>query len=922
MSAECIWRRAGLALSALLALAAAPGWAQDSEWLGRRIVAIGFECTAPIDRRGLAALLPMRVGDELRRADLEEAGWRLEQTGLFKASAIEPVAREDGVALTLRLERHIVVNVVRFRGNHALGGDELERLVRLRPGAIYSEELRDQAVARLRQRYAAEGFELAQVSAGVTAGAAGEVDVTFRIEEGEPLRVAAIEFAGELPVPPRRLQRAIGIRVEGRYVRSRQVAAEKAIVRLLRAERYFEARVDSTWELGANRRGTLRFQLDPGPRFDLTWSGNLRFSASQLLELMDLPGRVIVTDGSWRELARRVERAYREAGYYVVRVGLSIAPGPPKTVHFDIVEGRRFRVAEVGFEGAQGVSPAQLRAVMATQPPSWLPWRRGVLLDDVLADDLKRLWYLYRRYGFEAAEIVDLRTRFEPERGRVFITVVIEEGPRTRVQTVELAGFEPLRLAPPELALRVGEPLDREALEADRQRLVTALARAGFPHAEVAAEVSTSAAGGELAASVRFTAAPGTAESVGAIIIQNNLDTKAGVIARALPFKSGDPLDPEALLLAQSQLYRLGLFRSVTVRPLPRQAAGGRRDIGISVAEKPPGSLQWGAGYNTRDGIRGFGEISHSNLQGLARRLSLRGEFNFEPASLSPDEYLGDLAFREPRLADTQWALRSDLIAQRATRTVDRFSVERFAFIPALERPLLPELRAGFDLQVEQSQVFDVASDVLAFNPRDQGRLRSISLGPFLVYDGRDDAFMPSRGVFDSLRLRYAPAELGADVAFVKLLGQHTHYVPITESVTFLYVLRGGWAYAFADGDQVPIRERFFLGGRTTVRGFGENVIGPAGSAGSPLGGDLVGILNTELRFPLAFGIGGAVFADGGGVYLQDRATSLDDFRRSCGLGLRYNTPVGPLSLDYGFKLDRRTDESVGELHFSIGAMF
>jgi outer membrane protein insertion porin family len=80
--------------------------------------------------------------------------------------------------------------------------------------------------------------------------------------------------------------------------------------------------------------------------------------------------------------------------------------------------------------------------------------------------------------------------------------------------------------------------------------------------------------------------------------------------------------------------------------------------------------------------------------------------------------------------------------------------------------------------------------------------------------------------------------------------------------------------------------------------------------------------LNSELRFPLLYGIGGSVFVDGGGVYLQDRPVTFDDFRRSAGLGVRYVTPVGPLSLEYGFKLDRRTGESVGEVHFSIGNIF
>jgi outer membrane protein insertion porin family len=187
--------------------------------------------------------------------------------------------------------------------------------------------------------------------------------------------------------------------------------------------------------------------------------------------------------------------------------------------------------------------------------------------------------------------------------------------------------------------------------------------------------------------------------------------------------------------------------------------------------------------------------------------------------------------------------------------------------------------------------------------------------------------------VFDSLRFSVAPRQFGSDIPILKIFAQHAQYVPLSDELTFVYVLRGGWAHAYEDHEIVPIRYRFFLGGRQTVRGFAENSIGPTGSNDDPLGGDLVVNVNTELRFPLFLGFGGVVFVDGGGVYLEDTtgtpgscsgcgSVSLHDFRRAAGLGLRYITPVGPLSLDYGFKLDRRTGESIGEVHFAVGTVF
>ena len=952
-----------------------------TDLVGQRLVAVEFECAAPIDEAGLRDLLPLKPGDVLRTEDLNEAYWRLQQKRLFTKVVMDVEPRAGGAALRVRLVRKPIVNRIRFEGNDTLSERELRRVVRLRENMALSDRLRDYSVDRIRRLYVAEGFDAVRVTADVRTRSPGEVDVSFRIEEGRPLRVAAVVIDGAPPLPEKDLRKVIDIRVGARFLRERQRGAEKALVRLLRERHYCEAEVASEWQEGADKSGTLRFRIDAGPLFRLEFAGNQHLSEQRLLDLIELPKRPIVTDGTWRELARRAQRAYQERGYYFAKVDVEIQVGPPKVVSYRIDEGRSYRVAGVEFDGAFGLTARELRAAMATRPPSWIPWRRGILLDDVLDDDLKRLWYLYRKRGFESAEIVDQRAQFDHANGKINVTVVIDEGAQTVVGRIERTGLEVIADRLPRLGLQVGAPLNAEALESDRQALVTALGTAGYPHAAVDTAVDAKLIDGRRSATVHFDATPNAQQRVGAVIIRNNFDTHTSVIERELPFHVGDPVDPEALLKGQTNIYKLGIFRSVTVRPLQvdterdvaavrspqssgesesgelvvvpsessakasRPSADARAEaIAVSVAEKPPGSVQWGTGYNTRDGFRGFGEISNDNLQGMARRLSLRGELSLQPGDATPSEYLGNLGFREPRLNGTKWALRANVIAQRATRSIDQFSLERFAFIPALERTFLPGLQAGVETQIEQAQVFDLEPDVANFNPDDQGRLRSISVGPFAVYDGRDDPFTPRRGVFDFLRLRVAPGQLGSDIPFVKVFGQHANYFALGDELTFIYVIRGGWARTYEKSDIVPIRERFFLGGRTTVRGFGENEIGPVGrpftdaqgnwvSGGNPLGGNLELNVNTELRFPLVYGFGGVVFVDGGGVYMESGtgqpnscsscgSVSLHDFRRSSGLGLRYLTPVGPISLDYGFKLDRRSGESVGEVHFSVGAVF
>ena len=276
--------------------------------------------------------MPFKVGDALQAGALDRAGERLRQTEIFTTVAVDVEPRPGGVAVVARLVRKPIVNAVRFRGNHELSDDDLSRVARLREGTVLTDEQQRYAVSRVRERYLAEGFDAATVVLELTTLSPGEVNVTFRIVEGPPLLITSIEIDGTLPVPEEDVRAALRIKPGDRYVRAAQRKAQTAIIRLFRTRNYYEVDVHAKWELGEPHQGKLDFTIDPGPLFKIQFSGNHHFSDKHLLGLMDLQTRPIVTDGTWRELARRARRAYQEAGYYFAQVDLRVDPGPPKVV--------------------------------------------------------------------------------------------------------------------------------------------------------------------------------------------------------------------------------------------------------------------------------------------------------------------------------------------------------------------------------------------------------------------------------------------------------------------------------------------------------------------------------------------------------------------------------------------------------------
>lgn len=904
---------------ALLLLAGVADAGEAPAWAGRTVRSVRVESRIPADDTDLLASLPLRVGEPVTPELVDAARQSLLARELFERVDVEVADGSDGAVVTVRVERRRVVNSVEADGFSAMRRRELFRLIRIRPGEFFAPELVERAAERVRAGYRKLGFDEAAVDVEVS-GFGLDADLTFRISEGEPLRIAAASVDGAPADVMAEVRKRLR-KLEGRRLsREREEKAQEQLQRLLRRSGYDEARVRSSRVFVSPRRYELRFAVQPGPPVEIEIDGNGHLKDATLLGLLDVEKRLIVTDGTWREFGARMREEYVRHGFYHARVGVEIEDGPPKRVRYRVEEGGRYVIGEVRFRGSRNLPAGELAAQMETAPWVWWPWpRRGVLVDSVLDDDLARIWWHYRDRGYESAEIIDAVRAPDDASGRMNLTVVIDEGPRTVVRDCRREGLDAIE-GPAAWAVREGEPFDSRRLEADQRLATQLLGRSGHLAATVSATVEREPGDGEVAARVALRAAPGAQSRVGSVIVQGNVDTKDRVLLREVPLKRGDPLNTEKLLAAQNKLYRLGLFRSVYVRPLESGGEGVERDVAVRVAERPAGRFDWGGGYNTRDGIVGFVEAGYDNLGGMARRFSVRGHANLDPNEWKPTQYLGNATYREPRLFDSPWRWTESLVGERTTESIDPYSIERVDLISTLDREVWPGVQAGCSLSVERADIFDVKPDAV-LSGIDEGIFRTVALGPFLLHDGRDDPFAPTRGVFESVNVRYALPALSTE-QFVKVNVKHGQYVPLGEHLSFLYVARGGWAKALDTGHPVPISERFFLGGRDSVRGFSENSIGPTGANDDPIGGDFAASASAEVRVPLVKGFAAAFFSDAGGVFLLSDSLSMHEVRKSAGFGLRYTTPVGPLSLDYGIKLDRRSGESFGEFHFSVGAAF
>ncbi|HSD09626.1 MAG TPA: outer membrane protein assembly factor BamA, partial [Candidatus Binatia bacterium] len=719
-------------------------------------------------------------------------------------------------------------------------------------------------------------------------------------------------------------RRALALRPGDVATASTLSNGRKALLRFLRTRGFYEAEVVAS-ESASGSVSSLRYQIHLGPQFIVEVTGNQSISTAELLSLTDLAQRPIVTRGTWQLMAQRMQEHYRENGFEFAEVRVETSGEDPRRVQFEVREEARVYVREILFRGNHAFSERDLAGDMHTRTKSRLRLPgsdAGIFRRDVLDDDVEQILARYRNAAYLRAEVTDVNTEFSEDHRWVTVTITISEGRQTRVGSVEvIGGGAALGESDVQLALEVGKPFRPDALEGDRRTLLTRLAASGFVDAKVTAEVTPAGTRGDAdVVDVRYRIEPGEQVRIGRVIIQGNYYTHDSVIRRTLRFKTGDPLDPAKLSAAQTEIYRLGLFRSVSIRPL--EQSGAVRDVGVEVGERPGGEFLYGFGYDTQDGLRNFVQIGHKNLWGTGDQVALRGDVNLDSASLVPDEYVGSLSGRHPHFLGSRYDFKADVAGLQSERSIDEFSIRKVTVSAGFEREFLPGFRGSLTHEFEESDTYDVAPDVV-LTPDDVGRLRTVTLNPIVIYDGRDDAFAPKRGVFESVRLRYASPSFGSQVNFFKFVVQHSQYVPLGERFTWIYGGRFGFAEPIGSTHTINLGERFFLGGRTTVRGYKENSIGPRGSNGNSTGGDMFVNTNTEFRFPLFLGLQGAAFMDGGGLYLvHGNAPSNDHFRIGVGPGLRYQTPIGSIGLDYGFKIARRRGESIGEVDFSIGNIF
>jgi outer membrane protein insertion porin family len=338
----------------------------------------------------------------------------------------------------------------------------------------------------------------------------------------------------------------------------------------------------------------------------------------------------------------------------------------------------------------------------------------------------------------------------------------------------------------------------------------------------------------------------------------------------------------------------------------------------LAVVERPRLALEFGFGYLDKEGGRGFLGVSHRNLFGTGRKISARVEGGAIERRYS-------LNYKEPRVFsyNADATIGATYFKTQAS-SFSEFDEEALVGTVGVEKQFTPFWKGVFLYEYKDTDITNVKSGV-TLTDQDVGKLIIASVNPSLIRDTRDDPFNPASGSVHVATLRIGAQSLGSEVQLVKLTHQSSRFFSPTPKTTLAISARAGGAKKFGETNIIPLSERFFSGGRSTVRGYAQNKLGIEGATiiGSlPTGGNALLIFNEEFRISIFKSFGMVLFFDHGNIWREFNEIKLKEIKSTTGIGFRYNTPIGPLRIDWGYKLDREEPESSSEFHFMLGHAF
>lgn len=669
---------------------------------------------------------------------------------------------------------------------------------------------------------------------------------------------------------------------------------------------------------------------------EVVYKGNDRVDHDDLQEASGIKQYTILDHNKLREAVDKMQKVYEDKGFFLARVQYKVEElkgGAEARVTFNIKENDKVKVKKVTFLGNKNLPDSKLKAFMQTQEGGFFSFisSSGSYKQDLFDRDVSVLNYVYFNEGYIQVKIDRPQVYVTPDKKSIYITIRIEEGDQFRVGKVDFGGD--LLFTKDELYeatdIQKTDIFSSETLKKDIQALQFKYGDLGYAFANPIPKTNIHEK--DKTVDITFEIEKGQKVYFGQFTVTGNTKTRDKVVRRELMIKEGELYNETRRKKSEEGIKRLGFFSDVIFNTSTPPDNPNIMNVEIQVKERSTGTLQVGAGYSTAFGALFNASVSQTNLFGKGQYLSL----NIQVSQNLTDFRLG---LTEPYFNDTLWSAGGDLFYTRGGLITTYYMTQERGLDLRMGHPLTEDryLNAYLTYKFSNSEVFLTGNADPTIFPTWSASGYISSVTGSIVYDKRNDRWIPTNGFYSSLAVEQAG--LGGDLRFTKALANFRYYKEIFWKLVFRNNLTYGNVLP-PSGGGVPFNQLFLLGGAQSMRGFSYGMVGlqklayccqtdglgvslPLNSPTLiPFGGTQELFNQMEIEIPLVAEaqIKGVLFYD---VGMADSSINLGLLRQDLGFGIRWISPIGPLRFEWGFPLARQPNDLYSNFEFSIGAPF
>jgi outer membrane protein assembly factor BamA len=969
---------------ALPAVAAHPAKAQQLQpesytgFDGQPVSKVDIAASLGVNLSQMRQLIQQKAGQPFSSDAVRASVAALQETRLFTEVQLSMEPDQSGLHLTFILQPADYVGVLQFPGLGArFPYASLLQAANIPEQSPYIPGLETQATQGVLSFLHTRGFYSAEVTPELQRDQPHHVvNIIFRCTLESRARIGNIEFTGVSD------ERAVQVRaaLKSWWARLKLVSLKPgqkySQPRVTKSVPYIRDHLKVAGQLAPSiRLGTPKYDADTN-RVDVTFEvtagskvsvrvEGAKISQKNIRKLVPIYQENSVDIELVDEGEANVNAYFQSKGYFDAATSSSMTKNDGEVdVVYTVKRGSKHRLKSVNFDGNQRFSDKQLAAKVFVSK-AFPVFGRGKYSEQLLNKSVTSLTQFYKDAGYANVSINPKVEDFEPQ---VFVTFQIKEGSPDQVASLKLQGNATQTLtaltSKYPLPMQTGQAYSAKLLDQDRNQLLAAYLDFGYLNANVESSASP-IPNDPHKLDVTFTVDEGPRAYVSNVVMLGQQHTKPQLIQLVAGglVQKGQPQSQRNFLQAESNLYDLGVFDWASVMPLRPIVDQTQEEVLEKVHESPLNSMDIGGGVEIipRDGnipvnsvaVPGLPPISIGNKFQVSQKSYVGPSFTFdfvrhnirgraETATIgtivSRLDQKAFFTYADPHLHASSWSSLFSISGERTTEN-PIYTAELFDASFQVDKPLDAKRtkrligRYSFD----RTNLYNILIPNLVL-PQDQ-HVRLSTFDAEYVRDTRDKPLDAHHGVYQTFDAGITSTALGASANFVRFLGQSAFYIPMKPWLIWANNFRFGFAIPYSSS-YVPINERFFSGGADSLRGFPINGAGPQRPLpvctnpsdpstctliSVPVGGDMLFIVNSEARFPLPVdhSLGGVFFYDGGNVYSSIRLSQFTgNFTNSVGFGLRYDTPVGPIRFDFGYRITNEPGIKATQYFVTLGQSF